>query len=138
MGFNDEIINAVNWDAPSVDMEANLRTVIQMMVDNQSSALTVMMGEEVMGVVTDMDILESFGRNDDLDETKAAKFMTTCELISNKEVTTPCAQLDSAESVENALAVMNSAGIHHLLVSGDEKKKAGIVSILDLLKMVIS
>ncbi len=138
MGFNDEIINAVDWDAPSVDMEANLRTVIRMMVDNQSSALTVMMGEEVMGVVTDMDILESFGRNDDLDETKAAEFMTTCELISNKEITSPCAQLDSAESVENALAVMNSAGVHHLLVSGGEKKKAGIVSILDLLKLVIS
>ena len=138
MGFNDEIINAVDWDAPSVDMEANLRTVIQLMVENQSSALTVMMGDEVMGVVTDMDILESFGRTDDLDETRAADFMTTCELISNKEITSPCAQLDSAESVENALAVMNSAGVHHLLVSGDEKKKAGIVSILDLLKLVIS
>jgi CBS domain-containing protein len=119
-------------------MEANLRTVIQMMVDNQSSALTVMMGKEVMGVVTDMDILESFDKNDDLDKTKAAEFMTTCELISNKEITSPCAQLDSAESVKNALAVMNSAGVHHLLVSDGEKKKAGIVSILDLLKLVIS
>lgn len=138
MGFNDEITNAVDWDAPSVDMEANLRTVIRMMVDNQSSALTVMMGEEVMGVVTDMDILESFDRNDDLDETKVAEFMTTCELISNKEITSPCAQLDSAESVENALKVMNSAGVHHLLVSDGEQKKAGIVSILDLLKLVIS
>ena len=138
MGFNNEIINAVDWDAPSVDMEANLRTVIQMMVDNQSSALTVMMGEEVIGVVTDMDILESFSKNDDLDKTKAAEFMTTCELISNKEITSPCAQLDSAESVKNALAVMNSAGVHHLLVSDGEKKKAGIVSILDLLKLVIS
>ena len=138
MGFNDEIINAVDWDAPSVDMEANLRTVIQMMVDNQSSALTVMMGEEVMGVVTDMDILESFGRNDDLDETKVAEFMTTCKLISNKEIASPCAQLDSAESVANALKVMDSAGVHHLLVSGGEKEKAGIVSILNLLKQVIS
>ncbi len=138
MGFNDEIINAVDWDAPSVDMDANLRTVIRVMVETQSSALTVMMGEEVMGVVTDMDILESFGRNDDLDETKVAEFMTSCELIGNKEIFSPCAQLDSAESVENALAVMNSAGVHHLLVSGDEKKKAGIVSILDLLKLVNS
>ena len=138
MGFNDEITNAVDWDAPSVDMEANLRTVIRMMVDNQSSALTVMMGEEVMGVVTDMDILESFDRNDDLDETKVAEFMTTCELISNKEISLPCAQLDSAESVENALKVMNSAGVHHLLASDGEQKKAGIVSILDLLKLVIS
>jgi CBS domain-containing protein len=138
MGFNDEIINAVHWDAPSVDMGANLRTVTQMMVDNQSSALTVMMGEEVMGVVTDMDILESFGRNDDLDKTKVAEFMTTCEVISNKEITSPCAQLDSAQSVENALAVMNIAGVHHLLVSNDEKKQAGIISILDLLKLVVS
>ncbi len=138
MGFNDEIIKVVDWDAPSVDMEANLRTVIRMMVDKQSSALTVMMGDKVMGVVTDMDILESLGRNDDLDETKVAGFMTTCEVISNEEIKSPCAQLDSAESVENALAVMDSAGVHHLVVSGDDEKKTAVVSILDLLKLAIS
>lgn len=138
MGFNDEIIKAVNWDTPSVDIETNLKTVTQMMVDNQNSALTVMKGDEVMGVVTDMDILESLGRNDDLNTTKVSEFMTTCELISDKEIKSPCAQLDAAESVTNALKVMNSAGIHHLLVSGDDKKKVGIVSILDLLKLLIS
>lgn len=138
MGFNDEIVKAVNWNVPSVDMEANLRTATQLMVENQSSALIVMMNDEVMGVVTDMDIMESLGKNDDLDETKVAEFMTSCELISNEEIASPCAQLDSAESVNNALAVMNSAGIHHLLVSGEEKNKAGIVSILDLLKLVLA
>lgn len=138
MGFKDKIIDAVDWDAPSVDKEANLRAVIQMMVDHQSSALTVMMGNEVMGVVTDMDILESIGRDDDLDETKVAEFMTTCELISDKEIKSPCAQLDSSESVKNALGVMNIAGIHHLIVSGDDEKKAGMVSILNLLKVAIS
>ncbi|MBU0960943.1 MAG: CBS domain-containing protein [Proteobacteria bacterium] len=138
MGFSDEIIKAVNWNAPSVDMETNFRTVTKMMVDNQSSALIVMKGEEVMGVVTDMDILESFGRNDDLNKTKVAEFMTTCELLSNKEIKSPCAQLDSAASARNALKVMNSAGVHHLLVSDVDKKKVGIVSILDLLKLAIS
>ena len=138
MGFNDEIVKAVNWNVPSVDMEANLRTVTQLMVENQSSALIVMMNDEVMGVVTDMDIMESLGKNDDLDETNVAEFMTSCELISNEEIASPCAQLDSAERVKNALAVMNSAGIHHLLISGEEKNKVGLVSILDLLKLVIS
>lgn len=138
MGFSDEIIKAVNWDAPSVDMEDTLRTVTQMMVDTQSSALTVMMGDEVMGVITDMDILESLGKKDSLDKTKVANSMTTCKLISDKEIKSPCAQLDSSESVINALAVMNSAGVHHLLVSNGDKKKAGIVSILDLLKLAIS
>lgn len=138
MGFKDEIINAVDWDTPSVDMESNLRAVIQMMVDHQRSALTVTMGNELMGVVTDMDILESIGRDDDLDETKVAEFMTTCELISDKEIKSPCVQLDASESVENALGVMNIANTHHLIVSGDDEKKVGMVSILNLLKVAIS
>lgn len=138
MGFNDEIVKAVNWDAPSIDMEATLRTATQMMVDTENSALTVMMGDEVMGVITDMDILESLGKKDHLDKTRVADSMTTCELISDKEIKSPCAQLDASESVMNALAVMNSAGIHHLLVSDGDRKKAGIVSILDLLKLAIS
>lgn len=138
MGLNDEIKAAVNWNAPSVDIEDSLRTVIQKMVDANSSALAVKQGVFVVGVITDMDVMCSVDDGDDLDETKAANFMTACELIDDKGVKSPCVQLDAAESVGNALGIMTRAGVHNLLVSGESEKGAGMVSVHDLLRFVIS
>ena len=138
MGLNAEIKNAVNWEAPVVAMDDSLRVVIQKMVDSKKSAVLVKAGDDVVGIVTDMDMLASIARHDDLDGTKVSGFMTSCELILGKPVKSPCAQLDSAQSVGDAIGVMNVAGVHHLVVSGEKDVCAGVVSVLDLLKLVIS
>ena len=136
MGLQDEIKTAVNWQAASVDAEDSLRTVIQKMVDSKVSALVVKSGETVSGVVTDMDLMRCVVEKMDLDEEKATNFMTACELITAEgSKKSPCAQLYESESVENALMIMDAAGVHHLLVSGDDQK-AGMVSIPDLLRFV--
>ena len=138
MGLSAEIKNAVNWEAPAVAMDDSLRVVIQKMVDSKSSAVLVKSGDAVVGIVTDMDMLGSIARHDDLDGTKASGFMTRCELILGKAVKSPCVQLDAEQSVGDAIGVMNGAGIHHLVVSGEDDKCAGMVSVLDLLRLVIS
>ena len=138
MGLNDEISLAVNWDAPSVGIEDSLRIVIQKMIDANVSALAVKTGDHVVGVITDMDVMLGVDEGNDLDETKASSFLTACELIDDKGVKSPCVQLDAAESVGNALGVMAVAGVHNLLVSGENKKGAGMVSVHDLLRLVIS
>lgn len=138
MGLNDEIKNAVNWDAPSVDMSEKLRTAIQKMVDSCASALAVTSGGEVVGVLTEMDVMMSIDRNNDLDGIQVRNCMTACELLKGEGVKSPCAQLDSTQSVENALGVMSRAGVHHLMVSDEENKCVGVVSILNLLKQAIS
>lgn len=135
MGLNAEIKSVVNWDAPSVDIEDNLRKVIKKMLEHNASALAVKVGDEVAGVVTDMDVMDCISNKEDLDEIKASKFMTACELINDKGVKTPCVQLDESQSVESALGVMATAGVHHLLVAGE--KTAGMVSVHDLLKLVV-
>lgn len=138
MGLTSEIRTAVNWNAPCVDVEDNLKAVIQKMADSKVSALVVKSGDNIAGVVTDMDLMRSIVEKEDLDTVKVAKFMTACELITAEGAkTTPCAQLDESESVENALKVMDVAGVHNLLVTG-ERGKAGMVSARDLLKFVVS
>lgn len=138
MGLNDEITTAVNWDAPSVDMNDSIRVAIQKMVGSKTSALVVKSGDEVVGVVTDMDLMGCVDRSEDLDKSKASGCMTACELIKGGPVKSPCAQLDSAQSVGDALRVINIAGVHHLMVSGEDDKCVGVVSVIDLLKAVLS
>lgn len=137
MGLNDEIKKAVDWDTEHVDVEDSLRTVIQKMAGSKSSSLVVKNGDTVVGVITDVDLMKCLVDGDDLDTVKAKKFMTACELItSGDEDASPCAQLDESESVLNALKVMEAAGVHNLLVSGD-KDKVGTVSARKLLECVV-
>lgn len=138
MGLNTEIKNAVNWEAPAVAMDDSLRVVIQKMVDSKSSAVLVKADDAVAGIVTDMDMLASIARHDDLDGTKVSGFMTRCELILGKAVKSPCVQLDSEQNAGDAIGVMNGAGVHHLVVSGEKDTCTGIVSVLDLLRLVVS
>ena len=138
MSLNDEIRSAVNWDAPGVDMDDSLRTAIQKMMDGCTTALLVKMEGIVIGVVTDMDLMRSVVNKEDLDETKVSEFMTGCELITGKRAQSPCVQLHEAESVENALGVLEIANLHNLVVSGENEKCAGTVSVRDLLGLVIS
>ena len=138
MALHDAIKTAVNWRAASVDAEDSLRTVIQKMVDSKVSALVVKSGGSIIGVITDMDLMRSVVQKRDLDSEKAAAFMTVCEIITAQgSKKTPCVQLDETESVENALMIMDTAGVHNLLVAG-ENQQAGMVSIRDLLRFVVS
>jgi len=134
MGLAAEIKSVVNWDAPSIDIDDSLRKVIHQMVTYKTSALLVKEDNEVVGVVTDIDVMDSINSKD-LDAIKASEFMSTCELIKEEKTQTPCAQLYESESAQNALKLMSMAGVHHLLVSGE--KKEGLLSVNDLLKLAI-
>ncbi|MCK5193583.1 MAG: CBS domain-containing protein [Desulfobulbaceae bacterium] len=138
MGLNDEIENVVNWEAKCVDVNDSVRVAIRKMSDSKASALAVKVGDEVVGVLTDMDLMGCIDRSENLDETKASNCMTACELITLEGAESPCVQLDSSQSVGSALGVMNLAGVHHLLVSGEDDKSIGLVSVTDLLKLAIS
>ncbi len=136
MPLNQEIKNAVNWDAETVSMEDSLRTVIKKIVKSKTSALVVKMGEIVIGFVTDMDIIDSIDSGADLDETKANSFMIACELITERATTNPCIQLHEEESVGNAFRLMSGAAVHSLMVSGENDTCVGTVSITDLLGLI--
>lgn len=138
MSLNDTISKAIKKDTPAVVLEDTLATAIGKMVDADCSALVVKSGDELIGIVTDMDIMDCLSQKGLAGEIKVADFMIRCELISEKGVKSPCIQLDEDEKVENALRVMAAAGVHHLLVSGANNKAIGIVSSKALLKLVLS
>ena len=99
--------------------------------------MPVKMGEEVIGVLTDSDLMMCVDRSEDLDLTKASRCMTPCEMITGERSKSPCVQIDSTQTVKTALGVLNLAGVHHLLVTGEDDR-IGLVSIVDLLKLAIS
>jgi predicted transcriptional regulator len=135
MGLGNEISSAVKWDAPSVDMQDTLRMAIAKIASSGVSALLVKSGGEVIGVVTDMDLMHCIADGNDLDGLTVSKFMTSCEIISGKQIKTPCVQLDETQSVKQAIGIMDVAGVHNLLVSGE--KGVGVMSARDLLRLVV-
>lgn len=135
MGLEDEISSAVTWDSPGVDMQGTLRMAITKMANSGVSALVIKSGDELVGIVTDRDLMRCLARGDDLDGVPVSSFMTSCEIISGKRIKTPCIQLDETQSVKNAMGTMDLAGVRHLLVAGE--KGAGIISIQDLLRLVV-
>ena len=138
MGFNDAIGAGVQKDAPFVGRSDSLRTVIKKMTDAKVTGLIVKSGTDVVGIITVRDVMNSVANNKDLDDTKVSDFMTSCELITDKSIKTPCVQLDEGQNVKDAIAIMNEAGVRNLLVTGDDNKAIGTISALTLLKMAIS
>lgn len=135
MGLSNEIRSVVTWNSPSVDMQGTVLAAIDKIANSGVSALIVKNGDKVVGIVTDMDLMGFIAKGNDLDGFTVSKIMTSCEVISDKTRTTPCIQLEESQSVQNAIKLMDVAGIHHLLVTGE--KGTGIVSAQDLLRLVV-
>jgi len=118
-------------------VEDNLQTAVRKMTTAAVTALIVESGGELVGIVTDMDIMHSVAASRNPTELKVADFMTACELITREGAKTPCIQLDEDQSIKSALEIMDEAGVHNLLVSGADGKVAGMVSASDLLKVAV-
>jgi CBS domain-containing protein len=138
MGLHDTIRKAVNKDTPAVTVADTLEEAIRRMSAGGCTALVVKSGEELIGIVTDMDIMESLGRDGLTGKVKVADFMVKCDLLSPQGSKSPCIQLDEGESVINALKLMAGAGVHHLLVTGADRRVIGLVSSQALLDLVLS
>lgn len=138
MGLQAEIKKAVRWDIPDVDFDTNLRDVIGVMVKHDASALIVKTGDEVAGVITELDIVDAITSEENLDRARAADFLSACELIPTKAMNNPCVQLDENETVGNAIKLLSASGTHNLVVTGKDKNTYGLVSSRDLLKLLAS
>ena len=137
MGLHDPIRPAVKH-TPVVGMNDSLLTAAENMSKHDVSALIVKNGEELVGILTDMDVMDGIVRNHDLNGTTVASCMTACQLITENSAKSPCVQLYEGENVKNALEIMSTAGIHNLLVSCEMGVGTCMVSIRDLLKIAIA
>jgi CBS domain-containing protein len=130
------IKEAIVREYPAISREDTLGTAIKLMARNNSSALVVEEGEEFIGIVTITDVMYSLAHEQDLYSTMIGSFMTRCDLISTNATRNPCVQLDEHQDALSALKVMYEAGVHHLVVSGDNGRPAGVVSSLEIVKLL--
>lgn len=131
------IKEAIVREYPNIGPDDSLGTAIKIMAQKNTSALVVKDERDVfVGIVTNSDVMYSLVNELDLQETKISSFMTNCELISTKGTRNPCAQLDEDQDVLSALKVMYQAGVNHLVVSGHDGEPVGIVSSLEIIKLL--
>lgn len=131
------IKEAIVREYPNISPDDSLGTAIKIMAQKNTSALVVKDERDVLvGIVTNSDVMYSLVNELDLQETKISSFMTNCELISTKGTRNPCAQLDEDQDVLSALKVMYQAGVNHLVVSGHDGEPVGIVSSLEIIKLL--
>jgi len=132
------IKNALRQDSPSVRINDSLETALKIMARENLSALVVKMDEEVVGIITISDIMYSLANEEDPQQVTVSSFMTKCELITTRTVKSPCVQLDEDRDLLSAIKVMNEAGVSHILVSGSGGAPVGMVSSLEIIKLLIA
>ena len=121
---------------PEIGLDDSLGDAINAMAKNNASALVVREGGVLIGLVTITDVMHSLVHHQYLQDTKISSFMTKCELISSKETKNACAQLDEEQDVLSALKVMHQAGVNHLVVSRGEDDPVGVVSSLEIIRLL--
>jgi CBS domain-containing protein len=88
-------------------------------------SLLVMHGSEMIGIVTESDIVR-----------KVVAFHLQAEFVQVQQImSTPIVSIDETESIFEAAGIMKAAGIRHLAVS-NEDQVLGMLSVRDLLSPV--
>ena len=121
---------------PEIGLEESLGDAIKLMAKSNCSALVVKQDGVLFGLVTITDVMHSLVHHQDLQDTKISSFMTKCELISSEGTKNACAQLDEEQDALSALKVMHQAGVNHLLVSRGEGEPVGVVSSLEIVRLL--
>jgi predicted transcriptional regulator len=133
-----KVKHAIKRKFPVIDVDDSLEDAIKLMTQSNVSVIAVKVKEELIGVVTVSDVLRGLANEYDVKETKIITFMTKCEFSTKNSAKNSCHQLDEDEDVLSAIKVMHEAGVSHLLVTGVQHEPKGIVSSLELVKLVAS
>jgi CBS domain-containing protein len=133
-----KVKQAITRKFPTIESNESMESVINLMAEANVSVLAVKTDDELAGMVTVSDVMQSLANNYDLKETKVSTFMTECKIDRKNSKIQSCIQLDEDQDVISAIKVMYEGGINHLLVTGEKNKPLGIVSSLDLVKLIAS
>jgi predicted transcriptional regulator len=136
MATYGKVKDAIKRKFPVIDIDDSLGAAIRLMAEKSVSVLAVKVREELIGIVTVSDVMHGLANDDDLEKTKISDFMTACRFDTEESTERSCLQLDEEENSLAAIKLMLEAGVNHLLVTGAENIPLGIVSSLDLVKLV--
>ena len=133
-----KVKQAIKREFPVIEREENLEAAIKLMAEADVSVLVTKAEGILVGILTVSDIMQGLANNYDLKDTKISSFMTECNVEGRSVNGKPCVQLDEDLDVMSAIKVMYEGGINHLLVTGANNKPLGVVSNLDLIKLIAS
>ena len=133
-----KVKEAIKRKFPAIESNESLTTAMNCMAQDDVSVLVVKADGELTGLITVSDMIHGLANDYDLEETKISTFMTGCKIDNKNLDANLCIQLDEDQDVISAIKVMYEGGINHLLVTGVENKPLGIVSSLDLVKLIAS
>lgn len=138
MGEYLKVKQAIKKKFPVIESNESLGAAINLMAQADVSVLVVKVEDELIGIVTVSDVMQGIANNYDFQETKISKFVTECRVDSRNTTARSCIQLDEDQDVFSAIKVMYEGGVNHLLVTGTKNEPVGIVSSLDLIKLIAS
>lgn len=107
--------------------ESILEVARRMAEYNVGCVVVVDGGAEPVGIITDRDIVTR------VVATELDPSQTAISAIMTREVRS----VDEATPIEQALALMASAGTRRLIVTGSESKLVGIVSVDDVIELLV-
>lgn len=110
-------------DVVRVGLEASVAAMVAELTTRRIGALLVMAGDEVVGVVSERDIVRAL----------AAHGGAALDLSARDVMTSPVVSIAPGDSVARAMALMTDRRIRHLPVL-DSGRLVGLVSIGDLVK----
>ena len=129
---------AIKKKFPIIKQEESLKAAIDLMAESDVSVLVVKAEGLLIGILTVSDVMHGLANNYDLEQTKISSFMTECNVDGKDTNGKSCIQLDEDQDLMSAIKVMYSGGINHLLITGVNNEPLGVVSNLDLIKLMAS
>ncbi|MEO8357048.1 MAG: CBS domain-containing protein [Chloroflexota bacterium] len=110
----------------AISPESTVFDALASMAKHNTGALLVMVGEEMVGILSERDCVRKVDLNG-----KSARDTTVSEIMTSEVITVSCDQ-----PLEECMALMMEKGIRHLPVY-DDRKLMGFVSVRDVLREMI-
>lgn len=121
--FLKEILYHKGSNVHSIQPEASIRDVVNKMVECNCGSLVVVRDNELVGIITERDILKVVSeKHDSLSKVTVESHMSTNVITGTPE-----------DSVSDTMGLLTEKRIRHLPIL-DEGKLAGMVSIGDVVK----
>ncbi len=133
-----KVKHAIKRKFPVIEREESLKAAINLMAEADVSVLVIKAEGLLIGILTVSDVMHGLANDYGLEQTKISSFMTECTVDGKNANGKSCIQLDEDLDVMSAIKVMYEGGINHLLVTGVNNEPLGIVSNLDLIKLIAS
>ena len=109
-------------DPATCEPTTTLRLVAMLMLDHDCAAVPIVSSGEVLGIVTDRDIVCR----------AVARGLNAAELPASAVMSAPLVAIHPDETFDDAAQVMKENHVHHLPVIDDEGRLLGIVAQSDL------